>query len=253
MVSRPAGQVSGDDVGTGPHRNQGARAEAGTLCRDVARGVPDAEDENALPGERLGGTVLMGMDLLTGKGTGAGESRFRVPGIPVVAVRDEHGAVAPGAGRPGIPRPYGDVPAAVGRGRHPGHRRPEPDPPAESEVVDEVIEVPRDHLVAQIVRVAVRHRERRVLHAAPGRFRMQRAIRAGHPVVVAVTPVTTDRRASLEAVERDAPAVQGLARRDPRRTRADHAYPARAAACPANRQLISHALTLGRPRCRRHR
>jgi len=252
-VGRPAGQVPRDDVGTGPHGNQGARAEAGTLRRDVARGVPDAEDENTLPGEGPGRTVLMGMNLLTGKGAGPWEGRFRVPGIPVVAVCDEHGAVAPGTGRPGVPRPCRDVPAAAGGRLHPGHLGPEPDAPAESEVIDEVIEVPRDHLVAQVVRVVVRHRERRVLHAAPGRLRVQGAIRARHPVVVAVTPVPADRRARLEAVEGNAAAVQGLARRDPRRTRADDAHAAHDAARPGDRQLISHALTLGRPKCGRHR
>jgi len=35
-VGRPAGQVPRDDVGTGPHGNQGARGNAGTLRRDVA-------------------------------------------------------------------------------------------------------------------------------------------------------------------------------------------------------------------------
>ena len=39
-----------------------------------------------------------------------------------------------------------DIPAAAGCWLCPGHLGPEPDPPAESKVIDEVIEVPRDHL-----------------------------------------------------------------------------------------------------------
>jgi hypothetical protein len=88
------------------------------IDRDIARGVADAEYENALAGEWLGRPVMVGMDLLTGEGASTGKGRLGIPRIPVVTVGDQHGTIPLGPHRPGVPLPDRDVPATFGRRHH---------------------------------------------------------------------------------------------------------------------------------------
>jgi hypothetical protein len=159
--------------GAPPHGKQRPRGDVRAIDRDIARGVADAEDENALAGEWFGRPVMVGMDLLTGERGSTGKGRLGIPRIPVVTVSDQHGTIPLGPHLPGFPPPDRDVPAIFGCRHHLGHLGPEMNLSAESEVIHEIIEVLRDQLVAGIVRIAIRHGERRVLHAPPGRLGMQ--------------------------------------------------------------------------------
>src|SRR5262249_47394276 len=147
--------------------------ELRTIDGDVAGGIADANDEDALSGERLWGAVVVGMELLAGECADAGQGWLGVPRIPVVAAGDQHRIVPPGARLAGVAMDDRDVPAATGRRFGHGHGGPESYFPAESEMIHEVVTIPRDHRVAQIVGIVTGHWKARVLHAAPGRISVQ--------------------------------------------------------------------------------
>jgi len=168
MIGGHAEQVFRHYMGAPPHGKQRPRGDVRAIDRDIACGVAHSEDENALVGEWLRRPVMVGMDLLTGERGSTGKGRLGIPRIPVVTVSDQHGTIPLGPHLPGIPPPDRDVPATFGRRRHLGHLGPELNFCAEPEVIHEIIEVLRDQLVAGIVRIAVRHGERCVLHAQPG-------------------------------------------------------------------------------------
>ena len=154
-------------MGAAPHGQQRPRGDLRTIDGDIAGGVADAKDEDPLAGERLRSAVVVGMKLLASESVSAGKGRLGIPRIPVVTVGDQHGAVPPGMLRPGIPLPGRDVPAASRYRLGPGHLGPKLDLRTETEFIYEVIEVPHDRLVAQIVRITIWYRERGVLHALP--------------------------------------------------------------------------------------
>jgi hypothetical protein len=165
----------------------------------------------------------------------ARERRPRPPRVPVVPVGHQHRPVSRGPGATAAvtasvpvggtgPGRRGDVPAAAGR-RHPHHLGVERDLLAQPEVVDVVVEVRGDLHVVGVVRQRRRHRVAGVLHDLARGVDVQRPVRRGHPVVVAVAPVPADPRARLEAVERDAAGVEHLAGRDAGGPSADDADP----------------------------
>jgi hypothetical protein len=163
-----AEQVFRHYMGAPAHGKQGPRGDLGAFGCDIAGGVADAEGENAFAGKGFRRAVMVGMNLLAGEGRGAGKSWLWILRIPVVTVGDQHSVVPLGARSPGIPPPDRDVPATSRRRPGPGHLGPELNPLAETGLIHEIIEVARDQLMAQIVRIIIRHRERRVLHAPPG-------------------------------------------------------------------------------------
>src|SRR5215472_3209240 len=146
-------------MGAAPHRKQGPRGDPGTICRDVAGRVPDAKDEDALPGKSLRSAVGMGVNLLAGKAVGTWKGWLGITRIPVMTVCHQHGAVPLGILRPGIPLQDRDIPASSGCRLCPGHLAPEPDIPAETKMIDKVIKVTNDQIVTGVIWIIIRHRE----------------------------------------------------------------------------------------------
>jgi hypothetical protein len=116
-----------------------------------------------------------------------------------------------------------DLEDAVVAARHMLDAGLEADAVAEAEVVDVVVEVLGDVVVAREVRIRLGHREVRVLHARPRRVDVQRAVRGRDVVLVAPDPVAPDAVGQLVAVERDAALVERLGGGDAARPGADQA------------------------------
>src|ERR1700730_4359419 len=148
MIGRHAEQVFRHYMDTPPHGEQRPRSHLRTIGCGIAGGVADAKYEDTLAGERLRCAVVVGMNLRASESARAGKGRFRIPRIPVVAVGDQHSTVALGAPRPRVPLPDRDVPAPSRCRVSPGPLGPELNLLAEAVVIDEVIEVLRDHLMA---------------------------------------------------------------------------------------------------------
>src|SRR5215831_9541760 len=173
MIGGHPEKVLRHDVRAPPHGKHRPRGELRTIDGDIAGGIADAKDEDALSGKRFWGAVVEGMELLAGECAGAGEGWLGVPRIPVVAAGGQHGLVPPGARRAGAAVDDRDVPTAPGGRLGLGHRGPELYFTAESEMIYEIFKVPRDHRMARIVRIAAGHWKACVLHAAPGRIGVQ--------------------------------------------------------------------------------
>src|SRR5262245_27413360 len=115
MIGRRAEQVFRHHMSASPDGEQSPRGDLRALDRDVAGGVADAEDQDALAGEGLGRAVMMGVDLLTNETARTWKGWLGVPRIPMVAVCDNHGAVPFGTRRPVVPPLDGDIPVASRR------------------------------------------------------------------------------------------------------------------------------------------
>jgi hypothetical protein len=98
------------------------------------------------------------------------------------------------------PRAVGALPGTADGGL-------EADAVAQAEVIDIRVEVLGDLRVVREVRIGLRHREVRVLHALARGVDVQVAVGRRHPVAVAEDPIASDAIGGLEAVELD-PALQ---------------------------------------------
>src|SRR5215831_15503534 len=107
MIGGHPEKVLRHDVRAPPHGKHRPRGELRAVDGDIAGGIADAKDEDALSGKGLWGAVVVGMELLAGECAGAGGGRFGL-----------------------------------------GHRGPELYFPAESEMIHEVVTVPRDDRMA---------------------------------------------------------------------------------------------------------
>ncbi len=175
-----------------------------------------------MPRSIVGLAVVVDVDLLARKGVLARERGLGPSSVPVVAVRDQHRFVQARsllAARQVAPAHPPARPLSLDA----GDLRPERDPVAEAEMVDVVIEVPRDLEMVRVVRIVRRHGVARVAHRVARGVDVQRAVGGRHPVVVFVPPVPTHAGAGLEAVEIDAPRAQHLTRGDSGGAGADHA------------------------------
>src|SRR5215510_13189323 len=170
MIGGHPEEVLRHDVRATPHGKHRPRGELRTIDGDITGGIADAKDEDALSGKGFWGAVVVGMELLAGERAGAGEGWLGVPRLPVVAAGNQHGLVPPGARRAGVAVDDRDVPTAPSGRLGLGHRGPELYFPAESEMIHEIITVPRHHRMAQIVGIVTGHWEAFELHAAPGRI-----------------------------------------------------------------------------------
>ena len=181
------------------------------------------------------------MHLLARERVRARERRFGPARVPVVAVGDEQRVVAARLAAVELDRPDAVLVACgvLDAGL-------EGDLLAQAEVVDVVVEVGRDLRVVGEVRIGLRHREVRVLHARARGVDEQVAVGGRHAVAVSEHPVAADAVGLLEAVERDPALVQRLGGRDPRGAGADHAH-----ARGARRRTIAFSEIAMRPIRRR--
>ena len=205
-----AADVLRDDPRPAPCGQVDGLAVVAGVDGDVHRAVAHPQHDDPLAVELLLLLVVVGVDLLDLGGVGARERRLGPAHVPVVAVGDEHRVVAVGLPRVGGQRVDPVLAAAdvLDAGL-------EADPVAEAEVVDVAVEVRGDLRVVGEVRIGLGHREVRVLHPQPRRVDVQGPVGRAHPVGVAEDPVAAHAVGLLEAVERDAPLVQGLGHGDP--------------------------------------
>jgi hypothetical protein len=204
-VERLAEEVLGDDPRAAAGGEVRVARDLAGLDRDVHRAVAHAEHDDVLVLQEVVVDVVVRVHLHALELVGAGERGLRPALVPVVAVGDEQHVVVlrlAGVGR--------DLPRAVGQPLRPLDARVEGDAIAKAEVVDVVVEVRGDLVVAREVGIRLGHREVRVGHPTARRVDVQEAVRRRHPVLVAEDPVATDAIGLLEAVERDAALVQSL-------------------------------------------
>ena len=202
-----------------PHRPGRRTRGEGRLDGDVHGRVAGTDDDHVAARELVAGAVVVGVDLLAVERARVG--RLGPPRVPVVPVGDEHGVVGAGLGAAGAGDAY--VPATVGGACDVLDGGVEGDRVAEAEVVDVVVEVGRDLVVARVVRVVLGHREVRVGHPRAGGVDLEGVVAGGLAVGVVEDPGPADVAALLEAVEPDAGQVEVLGRGDARGPGADHA------------------------------
>ena len=218
LVVGLAEDVLRDDVHAAAVRQVGLGGVVAGVDGDVHRRVAHAEHDDLLAGELLLLLVGVGVDLLAGEGVGAGEAGLGQARVPVVAVGDHDRAVAAG-----LAGGQSYVEASAGQGLNVRDTGVEGDLGAEAEVVDVVVEVLGDLVVAREVREVLRHGEVAELHAAARGVDVQRLVRRRDAVAVAPHPVAADAVGELEAVERDPALVQDLRGGDARRAGPDDA------------------------------
>ena len=125
--------------GASPGRSSRRSARTRPRCRWRSCRCPSTSTR--LPTQHLGLAVVVGVHLLAGELLGAREGRLGPARVPVVAVGDQHGAVAAGlAARRRRPRPS---PPTRRRPARPRDLGAEADPLAQAEVVHVVVEVVR--------------------------------------------------------------------------------------------------------------
>jgi hypothetical protein len=208
-VDRLAAHVLGDDPRAAARGEVRVLRDVGRLDRDVHRAVAHAEDDHVLAAQEVVVDVVVGVHDRALERVGPLERRLGPALVPVVAVGDEQHVEAPRLARVGrhLPRAVGQALGALDAGV-------EADAVAHPEVVDVAVEVLGDLVVAREVGIRRRHREVRVLHPLARRVDVQVAVGGRHAVLVAEHPVAADAVGLLEALDVDAPLVEGLEGRD---------------------------------------
>jgi hypothetical protein len=155
---------------------------------------------------------VVDVDLLALELPRAGKRRLGPARVPVVAIGDQHGAIAV-ALAVAVARLDRHLPLAV-NWRDAEHLGAEADLLAQGELIYIVVEVASDLEVVRVVRIVIRHRVGLVGHQPARGVDVQRAVCRGEFIVVFVAPVAAHLGALLEAVEGDPASVQHLARGD---------------------------------------